>query len=1116
MRKLFYVGLTLLFLFTLIAISGDTAERRGNVHFGNQTRLSFFNYGLAGRRSGVMGDLGLEWPINSGHEYLGDYNLILGTQAKAPDGQHFYSAEVNDSPRGSNEYNPNDPSDFWGWEPLPGYANPISNLVAMSHQPESWPAHWSGWLGIPGDSGIAAQEAFWVMDDATDREFYFANGFLPDSTNPDRYGMGWKVKTHTYQFSDPLLQDVLLFDYNIINEGTSGYPNTFFGLLLGTMIGGNGDTGDDNVGFLPELATVYSWDNDNSGNSGGIVFSPVGYAGFCFLETPGIAYDGIDNDGDGASGSGRILDESVIAATVIQVGDPVVLIDYATYQRTVSLFPADGLSFVFYGDTFSISPGDTLIDLPNGVDDNLNGIIDEMSEIPNNGIDDNENGLVDEFNPHLGRRFADYFSGEGLDNPMIDESKFDGIDNDGDWDAATDDVGLDGVPNTNDMGEGDGMPTSGAGTNQPGEPNIDKTDPGEADQTGVSSLFVFQPFNLVRLWNDEQLFQLGTPGYINYDLQNADSDIFAGCGFFPSLPGDSQKVVIALVMGENLVDMRANVVNVREIYESGFRIEPFAISAMLPEAGEKISGNYPISVNIENGDPGYRIDIWHSEDFGENYHLVAENLANPVEYDWQTTVHPDGVFNKIRIDFEKSGYISSAIESDSIFTINNPGNAIPQLIWVKTPTTESDSVVFSWHGYDADGDSLSVKVESKTPFSPLWRVHADSLKSAGKFAISQYDFYPMQSSFLNEIRLTLSDNSAADTLSANVNVAYHVSQLADSLIVHRRGGANGEMYILIADSVAVNNHVHQVRFEVFNNETYLSVTDVTDSVEIIQNNKLEGCSTVSLYPGMFMYVCNVEAADIDVISEQTKWSDTGVNVPFVARKMQVGSSSGTPYPADYQFIFADEMIDTSLAFTIPGLPDFEATPVNFTIRNILEERRADFVIMNLPPSGNIPERKFIVIIENFPDGQQKPTWSVMYSYPDSINLVLPGAGDEFHLEIRDPFSEKDVYYFSSEAFVVGIDREKPGNKIEQFELFQNYPNPFNPQTTIRFSVPKTEKIKLEIFNLIGQKVAVLVNEQLAPGIYTASFDGKQLASGMYFYRLTAAGFTKTHKMLLVR
>jgi hypothetical protein len=85
-----------------------------------------------------------------------------------------------------------------------------------------------------------------------------------------------------------------------------------------------------------------------------------------------------------------------------------------------------------------------------------------------------------------------------------------------------------------------------------------------------------------------------------------------------------------------------------------------------------------------------------------------------------------------------------------------------------------------------------------------------------------------------------------------------------------------------------------------------------------------------------------------------------------------------------------------------------------------------------------------------------------------------------------------------------------------FALSQNYPNPFNPTTAIAFQLPNASRVTLTVFNVLGQKVATLVNSNMAAGSHTVSFDAKGLASGMYFYRLEAGTFTATKKMMLVK
>lgn len=90
-----------------------------------------------------------------------------------------------------------------------------------------------------------------------------------------------------------------------------------------------------------------------------------------------------------------------------------------------------------------------------------------------------------------------------------------------------------------------------------------------------------------------------------------------------------------------------------------------------------------------------------------------------------------------------------------------------------------------------------------------------------------------------------------------------------------------------------------------------------------------------------------------------------------------------------------------------------------------------------------------------------------------------------------------------------------------FALKQNYPNPFNPATKIAYSVERKTDVNISIYNILGQKVNTLVNETKQPGIYSVDWpgtdqNGTQVASGIYFYKMTAGDFIQTRKMLLMR
>jgi archaellum component FlaG (FlaF/FlaG flagellin family) len=85
-----------------------------------------------------------------------------------------------------------------------------------------------------------------------------------------------------------------------------------------------------------------------------------------------------------------------------------------------------------------------------------------------------------------------------------------------------------------------------------------------------------------------------------------------------------------------------------------------------------------------------------------------------------------------------------------------------------------------------------------------------------------------------------------------------------------------------------------------------------------------------------------------------------------------------------------------------------------------------------------------------------------------------------------------------------------------FELMQNYPNPFNPATFIEYQISSTNLVSIKVYDLIGREVAILVNEVKQPGSYQVSFGGENLASGVYFYKMTAGDFSSVKKMNLLK
>ena len=94
--------------------------------------------------------------------------------------------------------------------------------------------------------------------------------------------------------------------------------------------------------------------------------------------------------------------------------------------------------------------------------------------------------------------------------------------------------------------------------------------------------------------------------------------------------------------------------------------------------------------------------------------------------------------------------------------------------------------------------------------------------------------------------------------------------------------------------------------------------------------------------------------------------------------------------------------------------------------------------------------------------------------------------------------------------------QNESTKPQKFALLQNYPNPFNPTTAISYQLSAFSHVNLKVFDMLGRKVATLVKEVKPAGTYNLQWDASNFPSGIYFYQLTAGGFTQIKKMVLVK
>ncbi len=142
----------------------------------------------------------------------------------------------------------------------------------------------------------------------------------------------------------------------------------------------------------------------------------------------------------------------------------------------------------------------------------------------------------------------------------------------------------------------------------------------------------------------------------------------------------------------------------------------------------------------------------------------------------------------------------------------------------------------------------------------------------------------------------------------------------------------------------------------------------------------------------------------------------------------------------------------------------------------------------------------------------------------SLHVFTGATADTGRVNIKvaslENSAESVNFSFFTTASPVGVERNE--EVPSKFALEQNYPNPFNPTTTIKYTIPNIGGVEtlhatsLQIYNILGEKVATLVNERQSPGEYSVQFDASNLPSGVYFYTLKTGNSVLTKKMILTK
>ena len=1135
---------------------GDPTLLKIGYHTGNRAGISFYNDGqIAGFRQGV--DIRGEWPLGSGENYIGDCIPLIGVEFTNSQGKTLQSVVISRGPRNGqgSERHPTQ-GYFWGWNPIPGFVNPNGSSVAMSHLKDSWPiGGWSDpggfpevlnyvdkegnteWWGYFGRGIIQAdQESYFVADDQMDDEFN--SNFLPNANDSLRHGMALQLRQRGFQWASFLAEDVIFWLYDIKNEGTTTYRRADFGTVVGTLAGGDGDSGDDLGFFDTERFITYSWDSDGIGNIG----QKVGYIGYAFLESPGNPFDGIDNDGDSQNPNSPKFAQTDFLPVKYNLNDYVILIDPNTYERSkhkITAFPDTvyslGVQFILNANTelreghiASVTQGVNIPDVTayDGIDNDLDGLVDENESIYY------ASRIINEQEPV---KFINFFTGEGLNDYLIDEKRDNDIDEDGDWDPNSDDLGQDGLGPEDDgypgpdLGEGDGKPTQG-------EPNFGRTDPDESDQIGLTAFNFFNLALAPDLSVDSSLWNRMTPGrFDQVPRQPQDGDFIYASGYFPLVAGSIERFSVALLFGEDLKDIQSNQIITRQIYNSGYKFPQPPRKPKITitqDDGRVVIYWDPVPVEStrdfitkKRDFQGYK--IYRSTDAG---FLDARKITNAVGVlSFDKPIAQFDLADTVSGYFYPSASLLNQIGGITYYLGDNTGVVNK---FVDSTVVPGQTYFYAVVAYDSGDEALEIFPSENSKFifrensgniltddntgyitpgrRPIGYTNArvldleksSTFRATGDILVEVVDDEAIRDGFKYRIEFS-------DTALQNITKDYSLIDLQSPTKVVIPT-TNQEFYVNPNDSIAIPSGVDSLYINdikvPFTGTHYKAGYDTL----INKSNVFEGNTKV--VHGFRLHLLNDW-----VIKEDTANSgfieivDT-LNPLYTLNKFTVNNKpqfNGIDMPYDYEIEFFPTQAYSSVADTLgPPTPTniFKSQLTNFTVRNLTTGKNVDYVYFKSGTLTTVHSMYFKEVV----DGKKTRTWRINITYLKP-SASLP-TGGKLKIVTTKPFSHFDKAEFA----VKGAEINTADAKAE-LKKINVVPNPYivthnaearlqSSQTgrgerEIRFTyIPPQSTIK--IFTVRGELIKELRHDDLYVGDVSWNLRTKEnidAAYGVYIY-----------------
>jgi hypothetical protein len=604
-----------------------------------------------------------------------------------------------------------------------------------------------------------------------------------------------------------------------------------------------------------------------------------------------------------------------------------------------------------------------------------------------------------------------------------------------------------------------------------------------------------------------------TGEYHPFDEIATATDIrFVQCtGPFDLAPGDTARVVVAIIAGADTTDLFWNSDVAQTVYDNGFATH--SVTVLSPNGGETLDGIADIRWETVSGTGNpLTVDLFYSRDKGQSWVEITTGEPDDSLYLWDTTEAPDGTWNMVRVTVTDNVLVGEDT-SDSLFIINNPGNGVPDVLLVSPNVGQVQGTeTVTWEAADADGDSLLLSLYYGV--DPQWTQIADAVPNTGWYDWDSYS--AINGTYY--MRIVATDGMASNfDLSDYPITVYNTHQLY-AYADHVHGGCN---------TITVLPYVHIPE-------------DTTGHTYTIEFNLIgEGGANVPIYSYDLVDETTGDSLlnDCELSTQQDGALYTDWSPMFDGLSLKIDSQVDRTsfHFVDFMKTYNPSGCDAVLSMNVPSGYDWTVRGSDFELRWVAPS--ADSLTLQVWDLTNDVAVPYA--------SERGDNWAFARSASDLSPVYRPGVdimvwvcGAYFVFDVgytmTIPPAAGDVWTITASGDQVpcagNVYRFGPGTGTdggpspvvpERHSIGSIIPNPVVSAATIQYTVSCETRVALRIYDVRGHEVAVLLDTPQKAGHGAVRWDttdgtGAAVDPGLYVCRLVAGRFSDARRIVVVR